>query len=189
MTESETQQEDSTQLTMGIDPWERNWIRFSIALLVVFAALVTIAGFAGGFQLPGVDSEVDPRTVTDSGPWSEPGVREIAPGRYEAYVVAQAWSFTPREIVLPIGAEVDIMVTSVDVQHGFKVSDTNLNMQVVPGQVSRLSFTFDEVGEFPYICTEYCGQGHAAMYGTIRVLSEVDFAALADDSSTEEASS
>ena len=81
------------------------------------------------------------------------------------------------------------MVTSVDVQHGFKVSDTNLNMQVVPGQVSRLSFTFDEVGEFPYICTEYCGQGHAAMYGTIRVLSEVDFAALADDSNTEEASS
>ena len=187
MTTSETSSSDDQQLTMGIDPWERNWIRFSIGLLVVFAALVTIAGFAGGFQLPGADTEVDPRTVTSEGPWSEPGVREIAPGRYEAYVLAQAWSFSPREIVVPVGAEVDIYVTSSDVQHGFKVTDTNVNMMVVPGQVSKLSFTFDTVGDFPYICHEYCGQGHAAMYGTVKVLSEADFAAQNAGSSTDSA--
>jgi heme/copper-type cytochrome/quinol oxidase subunit 2 len=45
--------------------------------------------------------------------------------------------------------------------------------------VSKLSFTFDEVGEFPYICTEYCGQGHAAMFGTVKVVSEAEYAALA----------
>ncbi len=176
---------DESSLNMGIDPWERNWIRFSVVLLVGFAALVTIAGFAGGFQLPGADSEVDPRTVATEGPWADPGVREITPGQFEAYVIAQAWSFNPREIVLPVGAEIDIYVTSVDVQHGFKVTDTNINMMVVPGQVSKLSFTFDEVGDFPYICHEYCGQGHAAMYGTVKVLSEVDYAAQASDTSTE----
>lgn len=168
---------DKQKLTMGIDPWERNWIRFSVALLVAFAALVTIAGFAGGFQLPGADTEVDPRTVATEGPWAEPGLREIGPGRFEAYVIAQAWSFSPRELVVPVGADVDIYVTSVDVQHGFKVTDTNINMMVVPGQVSKLSFTFDTVGDFPYICHEFCGQGHAAMYGTVKVLSEVDYAA------------
>jgi cytochrome c oxidase subunit 2 len=167
-------------LTMGIDPWERNWMKISGTLLVIFAVAVTIAGFAAGFQLPGPESEVDPQTIlTDDGPFAEPGVREIAPGQFEAYVIAQTWSFAPREIVLPVGAEVDIYVTSPDLQHGFKITDTNVNMQIVPGQVSKLSFTFDEVGEFPYICTEYCGQAHAAMFGTVKVLSEADYAAQA----------
>lgn len=177
------------QLTMGIDPWEKNWIRFSVVLLVAFAVLVTIAGYTAGFQLPGPESEVDPRTVMADGPFAEPGVREIADGQFEAYVIAQAWSFAPREIVLPVGAQVDIYVTSPDLQHGFKITDTNVNMQIVPGQVSKLSFEFDEVGEFPYICHEYCGQGHAAMFGTVKVLSETDYAAQAagtDETGTDE---
>ena len=168
------------QLTMGIDPWEKNWMRVSVAMLLIFFVAVTVAGFAAGYQLPGDDGRVDPRTVTQDGPWAEPGVTEIAPGQFEAYVVAQTWNFAPREIVLPVGAEVTIYVTSPDLQHGFKVTDTNINMMVVPGQVSRLSFTFDEIGEFPYICHEYCGQGHAAMFGTITVLSEADYEARAE---------
>jgi cytochrome c oxidase subunit 2 len=173
---------DDEQLTMGIDPWEKNWMKLSVVLLVVFAAAITIAGFTAGFALPGAESEVDPRTITKEGPFAEPGVRQLGDGQFEAYVLAQAWSFAPREIVLPVGADIDIYVTSADLQHGFKVTDTNINMQVVPGQVSKLSFNFDEVGEFPYICTEYCGQGHAAMFGTVKVVSEADYAsANADD--------
>lgn len=162
---------------MGIDPWEKNWMIISIVLLVVFAAAVTIAGFAAGFQLPGPESEVDPRTISEEGPWVEPGLRQIGEGQFEAYVMSQVWSFTPAELVVPVGAEVDIYVTSKDLQHGFKITDTNVNMQIVPGQVSKLSFTFDDVGEFPYICTEYCGSGHAAMFGTVKVVSEAEFAA------------
>jgi len=164
-------------LKLEIDPWERNWMRISVILLVVFAAAITVAGWSAGFQLPGPEAEVDPKTVTADGPWSSPGVNELADGHFEAYVLSQAWSFSPREIVVPVGAQVDIYVTSSDLQHGFKITDTNINMQVVPGQVSKLSFTFDEVGEFPYICTEYCGQGHAAMFGTVKVVSEADYAA------------
>lgn len=165
-------------LVMGIDPWEKNWMRVSIALLVFFAIVVTIAGWSAGFQLPGPESEVDPRTITEEGPFAEPGLHQIGEGEFEAYVLSQVWSFTPREIVVPVGAEVDIYVTSSDLQHGFKITDTNVNMQIVPGQVSKLSFTFDDIGEFPYICTEYCGSGHAAMYGTVKVVSEADFDAL-----------
>jgi cytochrome c oxidase subunit 2 len=165
------------KLTMGIDPWEKNWMRVSAALLIVFAAVITITGFAAGFQLPGDESQVDPRTILTDGPWAEPGLREIGEGRYEAYVLSQVWSFNPNRMVVPVGAEVDIYVASADLQHGFKITDTNVNMQIVPGQVSKLTYTFDEVGEFPYICTEYCGTGHAAMYGTVEVVSEADFEA------------
>ena len=181
-------QPDDTELTMGIDPWERNWMKVSIALLVGFAIAVTVAGFAAGFQLPGAESEVDPRTITEAGPFAEPGLREIGDGQFEAYVLAQAWSFSPPELVVPVDAEVDIYVTSADLQHGFKITDTNVNMQVVPGQVSKLTYTFDEIGEFPYICHEFCGQGHAAMFGTVKVVSQADYDAMqaGDDTATDE---
>ena len=176
---------DDADLVMGIDPYERNWMRLSIALLVVFFVTVSVSGFAMGFQLNGSDEQVDPRTVLDSEPWSEPGLREIEPGVYEAYVVAQTWAFVPREIEVPVGSTVTIYVTSPDLQHGFKITDTNVNVMVVPGQVSKVKYTFDEVGEFPYICHEYCGQGHAAMFGVVKVVPEIAGESISDSESEE----
>ena len=159
---------------MHIDPYERNWIRISIGLLIGFSLAIGIAGFAFGFQVPSPEQRVDPRTVaTDpNSPWTEPGLRELAPGKYEAYVLAQTWQFMPREMTVPVGSTVTFYVTSRDIQHGFKLQNTNINMQIVPGQVSKLTHTFDEVGEYPYICTEYCGLGHAAMFGTLTVVEK-----------------
>ncbi len=165
--------EGGEQPSLHIDPWERNWMVLSAVLLVVFLVTVTIAGFAMGFQVSGEEQEVDPRTVIGTSPWGE-DPREISPGHYEVYVLAQTWFFVPREIEIPVGSTVDIYVTSPDVQHGFKITDTNVNFQVVPGQVSKLTFTFDQVGEFPYICHEYCGRGHATMAGVVTVVEEAD---------------
>ncbi|MCB8987135.1 MAG: hypothetical protein H6661_05250 [Ardenticatenaceae bacterium] len=47
-------------------------------------------------------------------------------------------------------------VTSKDVQHGFRINETNVNMQIVPGEVSKLTITFDEPREYDFICHEYC---------------------------------
>ncbi|MBT8198859.1 MAG: cytochrome C oxidase subunit II [Acidimicrobiia bacterium] len=159
-----------TKESMGIDPYERNWIRLSLIILVLFFGLIALAGFALGFQVPGEEVRVDPQTVTDSGPFADPGLREIAPGEYEAYLVSRTFVFQPNELTVPVGSTIKFYVTSVDVQHGFKLQDTNVNMQIVPGQVSVLEATFDEIGEYPYICHEYCGIGHAAMFGTLRVV-------------------
>ncbi len=59
-------------------------------------------------------------------------------------------------------------------------------MMVVPGQVSRITYTFDEVGEFPYLCHEYCGRGHATMFGVVKVVP--DQATSADNSADPETS-
>lgn len=183
MSESEVEVEAKTEpnLHMGIDPWERNWMRFSAAMLVVFFVTVSIAGFAMGFQVNGADAEVDPRTVLDAEPWASPGLRQIDDNNYEAYVVAQAWAFVPRELEVPVGSTVVINVTSPDLQHGFKITDTNINTMVVPGQVSKMTYTFDEVGEFPYICHEYCGSGHAAMFGVVKVVPATAISDAGDD--------
>ncbi|RMF40353.1 MAG: cytochrome C oxidase subunit II [Anaerolineae bacterium] len=161
----------TTTPTFEIDPYEKTWMRLSLALLVIFIVLVGVAGYALGFQVPAPEARVDPRTVaTDpNSPWSNPGLRELAPGKYEAYVLAQIWLFNPREITVPAGSTVTFYVTSKDVQHGFKIQDTNINMQVLPGYVSKLTVTFDKPGEYNFICTEYCGTGHAAMFGKIIV--------------------
>ncbi len=161
--------------SMGIDPYERNWMVIGIVILVLFMAGITVAGFALGYQLPGEEGRVDPATVLTEGPFATPGVRQIGDNQFEAYVVARQFLYDPSTITLPAGATVDIFVTSPDVQHGFKVTDTNLNMQIVPGQISKLSFTFETPGDYPIICHEYCGLGHAAMFGTVRVVPAAEF--------------
>ncbi|MCP4426311.1 MAG: hypothetical protein GY803_17610, partial [Chloroflexi bacterium] len=131
-------------------------------------------GFMMGIQVPSPEERVDPRTVSDSLPWSEPGLRELSDGKYEAYIMSQTWQFVPREIFVPADSEVTFHVTSKDVQHGFKLQDTNINMQILPGHVSTLKAVFDEPGEHDFICTEFCGNGHGAMYGTLIVAEMVN---------------
>lgn len=152
-----------------VDPIERTWARVSFLLLVIFAVTVGVAGFALGFQVPGDEGRVDPNTVAETAPWNEPGLRELAPGEYEVYMIAKQFLYEPNLITVPEGSTVTFYVTSTDVQHGFKIQDTNVNMMVIPGQVSKLSATFDEAGSYPFICHEFCGLGHAAMFGNLVV--------------------
>lgn len=159
----------SNKQTLHIDAYERLWIIIGIVLLVVFTTLVAVAAMAGGIQVPAPQQRVDPNTVAQSGPFAEPGLRELAPGKYEAYILARTFVFTPREITVPAGASVTFYVTSADVQHGFAIRDTNINMQIVPGQVSKLTYKFTKPGEYEFICHEYCGAAHAAMFGKVIV--------------------
>ena len=154
-----------------IDRYEKIWMILALLVLAGFAVAIGVAGFALGLQVPVPERIVDPNTVAESGRFADPGLFELAPGRYEAYVRAEAspWRFYPEEIVVPLGATVDIYVTSADVQHGFNIMGTNINFQVLPGQVSKLTYTFNEVGEFPFVCNEYCGVGHQNMFGMIIV--------------------
>jgi cytochrome c oxidase subunit 2 len=154
-----------------IDVYERWWIIASLAVLVVFAGAIGIAGFAAGIQVPVPEARVDPNTVDEIGPFANPGLRELAPGKYEAYVLAQAspWRFYPDEIRIPSGSRVTFYLTSADVQHGFLIPGTNINVMVLPGQVSKLTTTFEEPGTYSYLCTEYCGVGHQNMFGSIIV--------------------
>ena len=156
---------------MHIDQTEKTFIYLSIALIVVFAAAVGFSSFAFGIQVPAPELRVDPRLVATPGAtaFGEPGLRELAPGKYEARILSQAWLFTPREITVPAGSTVTFYVTSKDVQHGFLVENTNINMMVLPGEISKLTATFDQAGEYNFICHEYCGINHQIMFGQIIV--------------------
>lgn len=161
---------DATAEALHVDRYEGIWIRLSVVILVVFFLAITLAGFAAGFQVPGVTQRIDPTKLYEPGsPFANPELRELAPGRYEVYIRAQIWQFTPQEIIIPAGSTITFYVTSQDVQHGIKIQNTNINMMALPGQVSRLTATFEEPGTYYFICHEYCGQLHHTMYGWITV--------------------
>lgn len=154
-----------------VERYESIWMRISIVVLVVFVLALVFAGSAYSIQVPGAYARIDPRTLLtpEVSPFAEPGLRELAPGKYEAYVRAQIWRFEPSEIRVPAGSTVTFYVTSLDVQHGFKILDTNINMMVLPGQISTLTTTFEKPGTYNVICHEYCGSLHHTMYGQIIV--------------------
>lgn len=154
-----------------VDTYEKWWIGISVTVLVLFFLTITISAVAFGYQLPYSSVQVNPNTVAQAGPFAEPGLRQLAPGRYEAVVRAGArpWVFIPAEMKVPVGSQVTFIVTSQDVQHGFLVENTNINAMLLPGRVTTLTHTFRTPGVYHYVCTEYCGLGHQYMFGTLTV--------------------
>lgn len=158
---------------LHIDRYESLWIRISMTTLAVFTVAVIYASTAMGIQLPGMHMRLDPRVVATPGMslFAEPKVTQIGDGEYEAYIRAQAqpWIFTPSEIHIPVGAKLTLYITSQDVQHGFHIDRTNVNVMVLPGQVTKTAARFDKPGVYNFICHEYCGIGHHTMFGQIIV--------------------
>jgi cytochrome c oxidase subunit 2 len=152
-----------------LDPYERRWLVATGVMLVVFAIAISITAFVVGVQLPAVVQRVTPEQVSTEGAFANPGVRQLAPGRYEVHMRALTWAYFPNEIHVPQGSMVTFYLTSADVQHGFYVEGTNVHMMVLPGQVSELTTTFRKSGEFHYWCDEYCGLNHQIMAGRIIV--------------------
>jgi cytochrome c oxidase subunit 2 len=154
---------------LHLDVYEKRWLLLSAGLLVLFVIAISLSSFAYGIQVPSPEMRVNPNTVAQEGPWAQPGLRELAPGKYEAYMLAQTWAFLPNTITVKAGSRVTFYLTSKDVQHGFQLEGTNVNLMVLPGQVSKLTATFKTPGEYRFICHEYCGVGHHVMFGKVVV--------------------
>jgi cytochrome c oxidase subunit 2 len=155
---------------MKAHTWEKGFLAASIVVLIgCMAALAWATLGQQHIHLPGVAGQVNPRNLATTPPFDQPGLREVEPGRYEAVVIARIWSFDPPELRVPVGAEITFIATSADVLHGFNVEGTRLNMMLIPGQISRNTYTFEEPGEHLLICHEYCGIGHHTMSGRIIV--------------------
>jgi cytochrome c oxidase subunit 2 len=148
---------------------ERFWLAAGLAMLVLFAAVITTSAVVDGFVPPSRIQSIDPTKVAQTPPFDHPGLRKIADGAYEAYYVARVFSFSPAEIRVPAGSRVTFYVTSTDVEHGFSIPETGVNTMVTPGWVSSVSHTFKQRGTFLLVCNEYCGAGHHLMAAKVTV--------------------
>jgi len=110
-----------------------------------------------------------PTCVTSVKPFEEGELIQVAPGRYEAHMVAKKWSFIPPHLKVQRGSVVDFYVTSKDVVHGFLIDGTEVNLMAIPGAVNYAQARFDKPGKHQILCHEFCGAGHDNMIGLIEV--------------------
>jgi cytochrome c oxidase subunit 2 len=82
---------------------------------------------------------------------------------------------TSSVLVLPAGREIDLRLRSQDVIHGFFVPGMRLKQNTVPGMVLHVHFTPETPGDYPILCSQVCGLGHARMQATLRVVSQPEF--------------
>lgn len=110
---------------------------------------------------------------------SEPPVLEV-----KAIASQWKWQFEypgtnvkTKELTLPVGERVHIVITAMDVIHSFAIPAFGVKQDAVPGRETWFNVTPTFTGEYGAQCAEMCGTGHTQMVVEVRVLEPADFAA------------
>jgi cytochrome c oxidase subunit 2 len=74
------------------------------------------------------------------------------------------------QLYLPVGQSVKFDVRSKDVIHDFWVPEFRMKIDAVPGITTSYRITPTKPGNYPVVCAELCGLGHAFMRQTAHVL-------------------
>jgi cytochrome c oxidase subunit 2 len=110
-------------------------------------------------------------------------LKKVPEGAMVVKVVARQWSWLfqydngieDAELRVPLGKPVKLLLTSLDVIHGFYAPAFRIKQDAVPGMTNYLWFQSTEVGTFDVFCTQYCGLEHSHMTTKILVLSQEEF--------------
>ncbi len=104
-------------------------------------------------------------------PYSQAG--SVAGEAVSFPIVARQYVFENMPEVVPYGVPVVFNLTSIDVNHGFAVYDSQDRIvgqvQAMPGYANDLRVTFTEKGKYIVRCLEFCGINHAFMQGSFEV--------------------
>lgn len=87
----------------------------------------------------------------------------------EINVIARTFEFVPNRIEVRKGQRVILNITSTDVEHGFALPEFGINKKIPAGQTKRIEFIVNRRGEFPFVCSIYCGIDHTSMVGELIV--------------------
>ncbi|MGB3409206.1 MAG: cytochrome c oxidase subunit II [Jannaschia sp.] len=84
---------------------------------------------------------------------------------------------TDTSIVVPVGKTIVMQVTGGDVIHSWTIPSFGVKQDGIPGRLAQLWFRPEQEGIFFGQCSELCGQAHAYMPITVKVVSEEVYAA------------
>lgn len=82
---------------------------------------------------------------------------------------------TANELRLPVGAEVEFVLTATDVIHSFWIPALGGKLDMIPGRSTVLRLRPTATGTFRGLCAEYCGLSHALMALVVVIEEEADF--------------
>jgi cytochrome c oxidase subunit 2 len=88
-------------------------------------------------------------------------------------VVASRFAFEPARIEVTEGEHIRLVVTSADGVHGVGIKKFRVEKAVPRGGTPvTIDFVASAAGEFPLLCSEYCGNGHEDMKGLLVVAAK-----------------
>jgi cytochrome c oxidase subunit 2 len=106
------------------------------------------------------------------------GLLDIRGGQssdFEVQVLGEQWKWSFRypsgvvskELHVPIGERVHLVIDSTDVIHSFWVPAFGIKQDAVPGRPTQAYLTATLVGTYAAQCAELCGSGHTNMIVTV----------------------
>ena len=88
-------------------------------------------------------------------------------------IVAKHYSFEPATVTASVGETLRLMVVSADGPHGIEIKKFKVKKAIPRGTTPVvIEFTANEAGQFPILCSEYCGEGHNDMKGMLVVQAQ-----------------
>lgn len=155
--------------------FEKIWLGLGMGSLILFLGIIFVSALHNGHEPIASGREfIAPELIDKDEVFSNPGLHKVE-GKdwdYELVFVVSAFNYYPGKVEIPKGSKVKIIATSRDVVHGFEIAQTNVNMMIEPGHISKFIKTFDKKGEYLLLCNEYCGTGHADMKSNIKVVDQ-----------------
>lgn len=137
-----------------------NTVKWALAILVIIVIVSAIAMLIGP-TLP-AENVIENKTPIQEKTISKENIKEFN-------ITAKQWKFDPDTITVNKGDTVRLNIKSIDVAHGFSLPDFGINKYLEPGKTITVEFVADKTGEFLFLCSVYCGQGHGNMIGKIIV--------------------
>ena len=84
---------------------------------------------------------------------------------------------TDTAVVVPVDKVVVMQVTGADVIHSWTIPAFGVKQDAVPGRLGQLWFKAEKEGVYFGQCSELCGQDHAYMPITVKVVSQENYEA------------
>ncbi|QSR88865.1 cytochrome c oxidase subunit II [Methylacidiphilum caldifontis] len=159
-----------------MDKLERIYLWIATVMLGIFMMAIIYSTLVLSIRIPSDKGKIIVKpgeslvqSVFQTPPFDHPGLYKRGEKEYELVIVGQAWAFNPADIEIPLNSTVRIKATSLDLQHGFYIASTPVNIMLIPGEITVFEYKFKKAGSYRIICNEYCGMLHHAMTGTITV--------------------
>jgi cytochrome c oxidase subunit II len=90
------------------------------------------------------------------------------------------------QLHIPIGRNVQLLLTSEDVIHDFGLPAFRVKRDVLPGRYEALWLRADRLGAYHLFCDQFCGTDHASMVGTVTVMTPPEYQRWLEGNATSE---
>ncbi|MBV6632985.1 MAG: cytochrome c oxidase subunit II [Alphaproteobacteria bacterium] len=88
---------------------------------------------------------------------------------------------TDNDVVVPVGANVRLLITAADVLHAWAMPALGVKKDAVPGRLNETWFRADKPGMYYGQCSEICGEGHGFMPISLRAVPMAEFEAWVEE--------